>query len=216
MRKLSPFLLKVVAFSFALFLLWLVVGEYALSGLGRMVLVPLTLCGYRPTGVEVSGKTIHFTSAIAGRNRQCDVELAPTGFIIFLSLALAFSPMEWRRRLKAIGLGIVLLLGFHILYLSLRVLLFSSGGSPGYVTYFLRLFVPAAILFPVVLWALLFPVDLFRFASPPSVAFRIDECPVCGSRRDDVASHIREAHGTGKKGMKSRAARGYFEAFKNK
>jgi hypothetical protein len=215
-RNLSPFLLKVFAFSIAFFLLWLVVGEYALSALARVVLVPLTIFGYRPTGIEVVGKTIYFTSAIAGKSRQCDVELAPTGFIVFLSLVLAFGPMGISRRLKATGLGILIMLGFHVLYLSLRVLLFSSAGSGSSGMYLLRFFVPAAILFPVILWILLFPVDIFRFARSSDTTLRMDRCPICGSRRDDVAIHMRTAHGTGKKGLKSRAAERYLEAFGKK
>ncbi|KPJ59470.1 MAG: hypothetical protein AMJ46_11180 [Latescibacteria bacterium DG_63] len=214
MRKLSPFLLKVFAFSVGFFLLWLVIGEYALSALAKIVLVPLTVSGYRPTGTEVVGKSIYFTSAVPGQNRRCDVELAPMGFIVFLSLALAFGPMSPSRRLKATGLGFLIMLAFHILYLSLRVLLFSSAGFASSTTYLLRFFVPAAILFPVILWVLLFPVDIFRFArTAPQLRLKVDKCPICGSERADVATHMREAHGTGKKGLKSRAARRYFEAF---
>jgi hypothetical protein len=212
-RNLPLFLLKVFALSFALLLLWLAIGEYALSGLARIALVPLTVSGYRPTGVEVTGKTVQFSSAIPGRSRQCDVELAPMGFIVFLSLALAFAPMGVSRRLKATGLGIIFMLGFHVLYLSLRVLLFSSAAPATGWAYLLRFFVPLAILFPVLLWVLLFPVDLFRFSRTPLLTLRKNDCPICGSRREDVAAHIRDAHGTGKKGLKSRAARRYFETY---
>ncbi len=208
-----PFLLKTFAFSMAFFLLWLGIGEYALSALARIVLVPLTVAGYRPTGIEVVGKTIYFISATAAKSRQCDVELAPTGFIVFLSLALAFAPMKVSRRLKVTGLGFLIMLGFHVLYLSLRVLLFPSAGMAGTETYLLRFFVPAAILFPVILWVLLFPVDVFRFARAADGGVRMGSCPICGSRNDDVEAHIVAAHGKGKKGLKSRAAKRYFRTF---
>jgi hypothetical protein len=214
-RKLFLFLLKFFAFSVGFFFLWIVIEEYALSALARIVLVPLTLFGYKPTGVEVVGKTIRFISAIPGRTCKCDVELAPIGFIVFLSLAFSTSPLTRCRRLKAAGLGLLLLLCFHSLYLSLRVLLFAPGGVLGVNAYLVRFFVPAGILFPVVLWVVLFPINLLRFPKTSASVLKADTCPVCGARKEDMFAHIREAHGKGKKGLKSQAAKRYFELFRN-
>jgi hypothetical protein len=214
-RKLFLFLLKFFVFSVAFFFLWIAIEEYALSALAKIVLVPITLFGYKPTGIEVVGKAIRFISAIPGRTCKCDVELAPIGFIVFLSLAFSISPLAKSARLKATGLGLLLLLCFHVLYLSLRVLLFAPGGFRGANAYLVRFFVPAGILFPVVLWVLLFPTSLLRFAKMPKSTLTADTCPICGGRKEDMFAHIRDAHGKGKKGLKSSAAKHYFELFKN-
>ena len=216
MRRLLLFLLKFFALSIGFFFLWIFIEKYALSALAKIVLVPVTLLGYRPTDVEVIGKTIRFVSAIPGRTCTCDVELAPMGFIVFLSLAFSTSPIAVLRRLKITGLGLVFLMCFHVLYLSIRVLLFAPGGFRGADAYLVRFFVPAGILFPVILWVLLFPTNLLRFSETPIRAFRADTCPICGSRKDDVLTHIRDAHGRGKKGLRSPAVKRYLELLKNK
>ncbi|MCX5800376.1 MAG: hypothetical protein NTX17_03210 [Candidatus Eisenbacteria bacterium] len=213
MRNLFLFLLKFFVLSVGFFLLWILIEKPALAALGKIVLVPVTLFGYRPTGMEVVGKTIRFVSAIPGRTCNCDVELAPIGFIVFLSLAFSTSPVALSRRLKATGLGLLLLLCFHAAYLSLRVLFFAPGGFQGADAYLIRFFVPAGILFPVVLWVIFFPTNLLQFAKTPESTLRADTCPICGSRRGDVFAHIRDTHGKGKKGFKSRAAKRYLELF---
>jgi len=76
-----------------------------------------------------------------------------------------------------------------------------------------RFLAPAGILLPVVLWILLFPTGLFGFGKPPATHFRRNVCPVCGTRKDDVLAHIVQAHGKGKKGLKSRMARRYLELY---
>jgi len=210
-KRLSLFLLKLLLFSFCFFVVWLVVGEYTLWALGKVVLVPLKVFGYQPTGLEVEAKAIHFFSALPGRSRVCDVELTPVGVIVFLSLAFATAPVSVRRRVKSTLLGLLLLLGFHVVYLSLRVLLFSA--SPGSQTLLVRFLAPAGILLPVVLWILLFPTGLFGFGKMPATQFRRNVCPVCGTRKDDVVTHIVQAHGRGKKGLKSKASRRYMELF---
>ncbi len=209
MARLSLFLAKVFGFSLCFFLLWLAVGGYTLWLLGKIVTVPLTVFGFHPTGIEVTGKAIRFLSAVPGRTRICDVELAPLGFIVFLSLAFATAPVALRRRVTGVALGLLFLLGFHVFYLSVRVLLFSPDTSPQ--TLLVRFLAPAGILFPVVLWILLFPTDLFRFGRRSEAKFSRDVCPICGSRRDDVIAHVREAHGKGKKGLRSSAVRRYLE-----
>jgi hypothetical protein len=215
-RKLFLFPLKFFAFSIAFFVLWIAIGKYALSALAKIVLVPITLFGYEPTGIEVVGKTIRFISAIPGRTRACDVELAPMGFIIFLSLAFSISPVTKSSRLKSTGLGLLLLLCFHVLYLSLRVLLFAPGGFQGAEAYLMRFFVPAGILFPVILWVFLFPTRLLQFTQMPRSTLTADTCPICGGRKQDMFAHIRDAHGKGKRGLKSLAAKRYFELFKDR
>jgi hypothetical protein len=214
-RKLFLFLLKFFAFSIAFFFLWTVIEKYALFALARIVLVPITLFGYKPTGIEVVGKAIRFISAIPGRTCKCDVELAPMGFIVFLSLAFSISPVAKSSRLKSTGLGLLLLLCFHVLYLSLRVLLLGPGGFRGAAAYLVRFFVPAGILFPVILWVLLFPTSLLQFARTPRSTLTADTCPICGGRKQDMFAHIRDDHGKGKRGLKSRAAKHYFELFKD-
>lgn len=211
MKKLSVFLLKIFAFSFCFFLLWLLVGEYTLWALGKVVLVPLTVFGYQPTGIEVEAKAIHFFSAITGRNRVCDVELTPVGIIVFLSLAFAAAPVPLKRRVRSTLLGLLFLLSFHVVYLSLRVLLFSP--SPSSQALLIRFLAPAGILLPVVLWVILFPTGLFGFGKIPATRFRHNVCPVCGTRKDDVVSHIVQGHGKGKKGLRSRASRRYLEIY---
>lgn len=215
MRKFLLFLLKFFSLSIGFFFLWIFIEKYALSALAKVVLVPVTLFGYRPTGVEVIGKTIRFISATPGRTCSCDVELAPMGFIVFLSLAFSTSPVSISRRLRVTGLGLVFLACFHVLYLSLRVLLFAPGGFQGADAYLVRFFAPAGILFPVILWVLLFPTNLLKFSETPGRAYRADTCPICGSRRDDVLAHVSEAHGRGKKGLKNPAVKRYLELFKN-
>jgi hypothetical protein len=209
--KLFLFLLKLLVFSLCFFVVWLLVGEYALLALGKVVLVPLKLFGYQPTGLEVDGKTIHFFSALPGRSRVCDVELTPVGIIVFLSLAFASAPVRWKKRLKATLLGLLLLLAFHAVYLTLRVLLFSPNVTSQ--TLLVRFLAPAGILLPVALWILLFPTGLFGFGKPAATQFRRNVCPVCGTRKDDVVAHIAQAHGKGKKGLKSRMARRYLELY---
>ncbi len=211
MKKLSLFLLKLLVFSFCFFLLWLVIGEYTLWALGKVVMVPLKVFGYQPTGIEVEAKTIRFLSALPGRTRVCDVELTPVGVIVFLSLAFATAPVTWRRRLRSTLLGLVLLLSFHAVYLSLRVLLFSP--SPNSQTLLVRFLAPAGILLPVVLWVLFFPTGLFGFGKIPAARFRPNVCPVCGTRTDDVTAHIVRANGKGKKGLRSTKARRYLEIY---
>ena len=211
MKRLSLFLLKLLVLSFCFFVAWLLVGEYTLWALGKAVLVPLKVFGYQPTGMEVDAKAIHFFSALPGKSRVCDVELTPVGVIVFLSLAFASAPVPLRRRLKSTLLGLLLLLSFHAVYLSLRVLLFSP--SPNSQTLLVRFLAPAGILLPVVLWVLLFPTGLFGFGKIPASRFRSNVCPVCGTRKDDVVSHIVQAHGKGKKGLRSRAARRYLELY---
>jgi hypothetical protein len=210
-KRLFLFLLKLLVFSFCFFLVWLLVGEYTLWALGKVVLVPLKVFGYQPTGVEVETKTIHFFSALPGKSRVCDVELTPVGVIVFLSLAFASSPMRLRRRLRSALLGLLLLLAFHALYLTLRVLLFSPTASSQ--TLLVRFLAPAGILVPVVLWILLFPTGLFGFGKSPAAQFRRNVCPVCGTRKDDIVAHIVQAHGKGKKGLKSKKARRYLELY---
>jgi hypothetical protein len=211
MRNLSLFLLKVFGLSLCFFALWTYAGEYALWLLGKAVTVPLTVFGYQPTGMEVAGKAVRFVSSIPGNNRTCDVELAPVGFIVFLSLASATAPVALRRRLKLIVIGLLFLLSFHVVYLSLRVLLYTQVGGPQ--TLLLRLFVPVGILFPIMLWILLFPTNLFSFARPREARYSLGVCPICGSKRDDVISHILSAHGRGKRGLRSKAARQYVALF---
>lgn len=214
MRSLLLFLLKFFAFSVGFFFLWLLIEEHALSALARIVLVPVTLFGYRPTGFEVVGKTIRFISSIQGRTCSCDVELAPLGFIIFLSLAFSTSPVAWSRRLKGIGLGLLLLACFHVLYLSVRVLLFAPGGFRGAGAYFVRFFVPAGVLLPIALWLVLFPTSFLRTRERPKKTLRQGVCPICGSQREDMLAHVSEAHGKGKTGLKNPEAKRYFEAFR--
>ncbi|MBN1504159.1 MAG: hypothetical protein JW952_03760 [Candidatus Eisenbacteria bacterium] len=211
MKRLFLFLLKLLAFSFGFFLVWLLVGEYTLWALGKVTLIPLKVFGYQPTGMEVDAKAIHFFSALPGRSRVCDVELTPVGVIVFLSLAFATAPVPVWRRLKATLLGLALLLCFHVAYLSVRVLLFSPSATSQMLL--VRFFAPAGILLPVVLWILLFPTGLFGFGKIPATQFRRNVCPVCGTRKDDVVTHIIQAHGRGKKGLKSRAARRYLELY---
>jgi hypothetical protein len=210
-RKLSLFLLKVFVLSFCFFLLWLLVGEYTLWALGKVTLVPLTLFGYQPTGIEADAKTIHFFSAIPRRNRVCDVELTPVGVIVFLSLAFATAPLAIRKRVRATLIGLLFLLGFHVAYLSVRVLLFSADPAPQ--TLLIRFFAPAGILLPVVLWIVFFPTDLFRFGRTPSPQLKPNVCPVCGAKKDDVFSHIVQAHGRGKKGLGSKASKRFVELY---
>jgi hypothetical protein len=214
-RRLVLFLVKFFAFSIGFFLLWIMIEEFALAALAKIVLVPVTVLGYKPTATEVVGKTIRFVSAIPGRTCNCDVELAPIGFIVFLSLSFSISPVAASRRLKATALGLLLLLCFHVFYLSLRVLLYGPGGFGGVEGYIVRFFVPAGILFPVVLWVALFPTNLLQFAKTPAKTLRADTCPICGGRKEDMFAHIRDAHGRGKMGLKSRAARSYFKLFRS-
>jgi len=210
-RKLFLFLLKLLMFSLCFFVIWLLVGEYTLLALGYVVEVPLKLWGYQPTGLQIEGKAIHFFSALPGRSRVCDVELTPVGIIIFLSLAFATAPVRLKRRLRSALLGLLLLLAFHAVYLTLRVLLFSPADTSQMML--VRFLAPAGILLPVALWILLFPTGLFGFGKPAATQFRRNVCPVCGTRKDDVVAHIVQAHGKGKKGLKSRMARRYLELY---
>lgn len=215
MKRPFLFLLKFFVLSVGFFLLWILIQKYALSILGRIALVPITLLGYRPTGIEVVGKAIRFISATPGRTCKCDVDLAPIGFIIFLSLAFSFSPLVLSRRLRATGLGLLFLLCFHVLYLSLRVLLFEPGGFHGIDAYLIRFLAPAGILLPVILWVVLFPTGLLQFARPPVRAFRRDTCPICGHHTEEMIVHIEKAHGKGRSGLKSREAKCYLESLEN-
>lgn len=216
MKRLLLFLLKFFGLSVGSFFLWILIQQYALTALGKIVLVPLTLLGYKPTGFEVIGKTIRFVSSIQGRNCNCDVELAPLGFIIFLSLAFSTSDIPLPRRVKVTVLGLIYLLCFHVLYLSSRVLLFTPGGFKGASAYLVRFFVPAGVLLPVILWIILFPTNLLRFKEKPRRVFDQDTCPICGSHREDMFLHIKEAHGKGKMGLRNPEVKRYFEIVKNK
>jgi hypothetical protein len=137
MSKLFKFLILLIVFSLPLFWLWHTGGQkYYAVVLASEIALPLAR-GLNETPLQMNYIAAHY------------MNLVP-----LIALIFAVPALGWKKRLTALGLGLILTLIWHVVFtLVLNHFLHSLGGPS---REFYRIYIPAISInsaMPVIIWA---------------------------------------------------------------
>ncbi|MDY6824136.1 MAG: exosortase H [Thermodesulfobacteriota bacterium] len=169
------FIFRFIAFSSIPFVFWLYIDEaYVLANLWivqwifSLFHIPMTL----PETLGLYPYTFNTFHLIA-----------------YTALTLATASLDWRKKTKALAIGLAILMAMHLLF-RFHEALYYNAQHPAAMAPFVALIIINQWILPFLLWIAIVRREIFKNGKMPPQA-----CPICGARKTGLLDHIQAKHG---------------------